>query len=529
MRELILLLKTRFINTCNINKLHTIKKSKLLLFGLVAIYIVFSLLFTFYIYAEEAAKFFDQYQMMSFMLIIFFFVASFATFMFTIYNAKSAMFNAADNDLLISMPIKPSIILGSRLIYITLWNLLTAIFIMVPAFMVYTNYVDVSFSYYIVAFVVFLFLPIIPTILASIIGYIIAYFTSKSNVKNWVEIIISFIFIGLIYYGMVKIDVILNYIVVHIEDLKNILKWGFYPLYLINEIFNNYNYLSLILYVFINIGLFIIFTYLLSTNFKNIIARLQENKTKANYVMGHLKTRSIAITLYFKELKRYLSSPIYVFNTSFGVILLGIAALASIFYDKEQLINILGANGTSSVYPLLITGLIFIAFLSSTTSSAISIERNNYWVLKMLPVSPRDIFKGKILLNLSLILPVAYISILIFYFTFGLTIEQLIIAIIIVTISSLVSTKFGLLVNLNFPKLDAISDVEIVKRSLSVTIAILVPMVIIFGVSGLYSSIEGLMSFKTFLIIIVILMTGINFIEYILLKTWGTKRFKEIN
>jgi ABC-2 type transport system permease protein len=464
------------------------------------------------------------------MLIIFFFIASFATFMFTIYNAKSGMFNVEDNNLLISMPIKPSIILGSRLIYIALGNLLAAMFIMGPAFIVYAKYVDVSFAYYILAFLTFIFLPIIPTILASIIGYIIAYLTSKSNAKNWAEIIISFIFIGLIYYGMIKIDVILNYVVTHIEDLENILKWGFYPFYLIEEIFNDYNYLSLAIYIFLNIGLFIIFAYLLSTNFKGIIARLQENKTKSNFVMKHLKTKSVSLTLYDKEVKRYLSSPIYVFNTSFGIIMLAIAAIASIFYDSEQIITMLGINSAgSTIFPLLVTGLMFIAFLSSTTSASISIERNNYWILKMLPVKPIEIFKGKIFLNLTLILPVTYISLLVFYFTFGLTISQLFILIIFVTIASLVSTKFGLLVNLKFPKMDAISDVVIVKRSLSVMIAILVPMFIIFGVSSFYSSIEEIINFNIFLIIIFALLIMINFIEYYLLKTWGAKRFKEIN
>lgn len=530
MRKLILLLKTRLANTYNIDKLRQVKRGKLVLYAFAALYLVFSLIITFYGYAKGAADYLNQYQLISFMLTLFFIASSFSTFMFTIYNAKSSMFNSSDNDMLLSMPIKASTILASRLIYISVWNLVTSLFVMVPAFFVYAKNVDVPFIYYPFALIVFLLLPIIPTILASIIGYVIAYLTSKSSGKNWFEIVISFLFVGIIYYGMSQIDSILNFIVNNTQGIENILKWGFYPIYLIGEIFNDYNYLSLAIYIVLNLGLFYIFTYILSFNFKNIIAKLQENKTKSNYVMKSLKTSSISKVLYIKELKRYVSSPIYVFNTFFAVIMILFAAIVSIFYDKGELLKAIGmGDASSSLFGLLVPAMIFISFISSTTSATISIEGQNYWILKTLPIHPSKIFKGKIGLNVSLILPAVFVSLIIFYFTIGLTLAELLVLLIIVTISSFVSAQFGLLVNLKFPKMDAINDIAIVKRSASVMIAVFAPMAAIFGGSAIYSALSGIISFNTFMLIVTILLFTLNFVEYYLLNTWGIKRFKEIN
>jgi ABC-2 type transport system permease protein len=530
MKNLLLLLKIHFKNAYNINKLLKTNKKKLVLIILFALYIVVSLFSTFFIYAQSAADFLSKYNLISYMIVLFYIVAAFATFMFTIYNAKSSMFNANDNDLLLSMPLKSSTILASRLLYITIWNLISSIFIMIPVYTVYAMNVKVEFMYYLSAFAVFLFLPLIPTILASIIGYVIAYFTSKSNAKNWFELIMSFAFMIIIYVGMAKIGDIMNYLVTHIDNFQTILKWGFYPVYLVSEIFTNYSFTSLIIYVVLNVSLFAVFTYILSIKFKSITAKLQENRAKSNYVMKELKSTSVSKTLFNKEVKRYLSSPIYVFNTSFGAIMMLVGAIASIFYDKDQILKAMEINmGSGGIFPLLVVAVIFITFMSSTTSASISIEGNNYWILKTLPLRPRDVFKGKILLNVLLNVPAGIVALIMFYFTLGLNLTQLLILIALMALASVVEAYWGLLVNLKFPKMDAVNDVVIVKRSLSVMVALLVPMAIILGMAGAYSEISDVIPFNTMLVIIFVTLFIMYFIEKYVLDTWGAKRFKEIN
>jgi ABC-2 type transport system permease protein len=245
--------------------------------------------------------------------------------------------------------------------------------------------------------------------------------------------------------------------------------------------------------------------------------------------MKKLYSRSISKTLYIKDIKRYLSSPIYVFNTSFGVIMFIIAAIASIFFDKEQILKVLELNNNVGMYPLLAAGVGFVMFMSNTTSASISIEGKNFWVIKSLPVSPMQVLRSKILVNLTVTIPIGIISLVIMYFAGVIKEFDLLVLIILTLISALLSALFGLIVNLKFPKMDAINDVAAVKQSLSVIISILVPMTVIFGIIGIYTAISSFIGTNGFILITMIIMLILMFIGYYILKTWGIKRYKEIN
>jgi ABC-2 type transport system permease protein len=181
-------------------------------------------------------------------------MASFMTFTFTVHSSKNSLFSATDNDLLLAMPIKTSTILASRLLKIMIWNLVTSIFIVGPALFVYATRVDVPLSFYPISILVFILLPIIPSVLASLIGYFIAFLTSKSNFKNWIEIILSLAFIFGFYYLIGNGENLLNLFINNQEDIINIIKWLFYPIYLVYEIFAFNNYLSLFIYILLNTG-----------------------------------------------------------------------------------------------------------------------------------------------------------------------------------------------------------------------------------------------------------------------------------
>lgn len=528
MKKLWFLLIVRFKNAFNIDKIKNVKKGKLLLYSLITIYVLFSLFTVFYGYANDAITFLNNYQLITYAIVLFVIGAMISTFMFTIYNAKNSMFSSNDNDLLMAMPIKASTILASRLIYITIWNLLVNALIMIPVFIVYATKVNVPLVYYIYAVIVFLLTPVLPTIIASILGYIIAYFTSKSNAKNLFEIVMSFTMMGLLYYGMAKMDAILNYLATNINNFENVIKWVFYPIFLVSEIFNDYNIISLLLFVIINISLFVIFTYILSINFKNIIARLQ-SRAKSNYVMKNLKTNKVSKALFVKELKRFLSSPIYVLNTTIGLVMFIVGSIATISYDIDEIIIALGFTTTSNTFNILIPAAIFIAFLSNTTSSSVSLEGKNFWILKTLPIEPFKVLWAKVCLNIALIFIFTFIGSIILSFTLGLTYIELLLILLFTIVSSLAASEFGLLINLRFPKMDALNDTVVVKRSLSVMITVFVPLIIFIAITGLYPLISNVISFTLLLGIIFALLIVIAFIEYYLLKTWGVRRFKEIN
>ncbi|MFA5602769.1 MAG: hypothetical protein WDA21_03425 [Bacilli bacterium] len=530
MKTLWVLLKNNFLNTFKINKLLKKKKSKIFLYGFLIASLILYLLGTVTFYAYMASDFLEKYNMLPFLLIIFFILSITMTFTFTLYSAKAGLFNTNDNDMLFSMPIKSNTILMSRLLNLIISNLLMAFFFMLPAVVIYDIKTVVPSTYYLLVFISIILLPVIPTILACLIGYVIARLTAKSNKKNWFEIIISFIFILTIMAGSGYAPTILRHIVNDMELVLKILKYGFYPIYLISKVFLEYDLLSILIFIVINIGIFSLFMFILNRKYKSIILKLGEHKTASNYNITSLKPGSIKKALFKKDLKRYFSSPIYVFNTGFGQVLIFIMVIASFFINQNKIYELLEVNaGQATPFMMLAAMVTFVVFMTDTASASISIEGKNFWILKSLPLEPKKILNSKLLLNLFIALPILLISLIVLKFTFILTFIQLLVLMILAVLSSFMISQFGLLVNLKFPKMDAINDVVVVKQSMSVIIAVILPLVIMFSVVGIYGAFGSSINFNVFISIVLAVFALISIIEHILLNTWGIKRFKEIN
>ena len=76
---------------------------------------------------------------------------------------------------------------------------------------------------------------------------------------------------------------------------------------------------SLLLFMALSLGVFALFCALFAQSFKGVLASLAATSAKANYKLQELAASSLLRALYLKELRGYLSCPIYVMNTFFGI------------------------------------------------------------------------------------------------------------------------------------------------------------------------------------------------------------------
>lgn len=524
--KILLLLKKNFLSTFSPKKFLNLKPIKKVLIILLAIYTVFSVEFSLYMYFNIFADKLQENNLLSMMPLFLFLFSAFSTFTLSINIAKSNMFSSSDNELLFSMPVKTSSILISRLINLVIWNLFISLFITIPALVVYVSRVPVDLMFYLNIAVIYLFFITIPTILASIFGYLIAYIVSKTNSKNILEILTSLFFIGIIMYVMNNAGNIISYMVANIKNIEAIIKYMFYPIYLISDILVANNMMSLIKYIGINILIIVVFVYLLNINYKKIIFKLQENRTKSTFVLKELKSNSIKKSLFFKELKRYISSPIYFMNTALLMILLLFFSISSIFMDRDNILQIIGLSVDVPIFQIILAAIAFCILISNTTGASISMEGENFWIIKSLPIDYKEYLYSKIYMNILVTLPISIISILIFTFTLNLSFVECMVLIIISGLLSLFSAYLGVLVNLRFPKMDAVNDTVIVKRSLSVMLSGVVPMFILYIIVGIY--ILTKIDIKVLIFIVSILLSISILVSIRLLEKYGIKRLHEI-
>jgi ABC-2 type transport system permease protein len=252
---------------------------------------------------------------------------------------------------------------------------------------------------------------------------------------------------------------------------------------------------ALVLFIAISLISFMLFTMVLGSKYKAIHTGLTTSFSTNKYQMKSLAVSSPLYTLYKKELRRYFSSSIYVLNTSIGMVMLLVMAVALMFVSTEQLGQTLEipelSNYLSRLAPLFVS--VFVT-LSCTTSSSISLEGNNIWILKSAPVPTITILLSKIAVNLTITVPIVVISSLLLMISLGTGWMESLLLLVIPVLYACLTAMIGVLVNLKLPKLEWTNEVSVVKQSASVLVAMLIgfiSLLIPVGLSLLLADLNG--------------------------------------
>ncbi len=539
MNKLISILKATFIEDLNRTSLKKNKKknSKIIIFSIVKIVLILfisvTILGSMGFYAYLLAKPLAAVKLTYVMLSMFSMVAIIVVFMEGIYRSGATLFDSRDNDMLLSMPIKKSTILATRLIRLISFEYLWTFIIMIPTIAVYEYFEETSIYFYI-STVAFLFImPIIPTIAASVIGYFVKLISAKFKKKNIVQIILDLILVIIMFVSSIYIQVYIEKILENAKSINDIIMKIYYPLGLYIETIMEFSLFKIIALVAANIMLVISFIYLFSLGYYKIISKLSESYSRGNYELKGVKNskvQGVTTALLKKELARYLSSPIYIFNTAFGAIMILFGGAYLIIKSPTTLI-IDGEDLTFLLKSLPEALMLFFTFtygVSCATASSISLEGKSFWITRSLPVKETKIFISKILVNLLILLPASFIVIIGVSIKFSFSLFDITMLSLVSIIMSLFISITGLVVNLTWPRLNFKSDVQIVKQSISVIVSILVgilPIVIICGTLIIFK----ISNINMFVVISTGVMAIITIAMWVVLNTYGAKKFRELN
>lgn len=530
MSNLGLLLKISFLNTIGINKLRESSKGeniKKISIGILILFSIIVLMGSMFSLMLDLADMLKKVNQMELLLVIGFLGAVIFNLVNSIYKAPSYLYQARDYEMLSSLPIKDSTIFASKLILLVSSNYLYSAFIMIIPSLVYFIKGNYSFIYIINLLIMFITTPFIPIIISSLITYLIGRLSYNSRYKNSILIIgsiLATLAIILLSYNMNNfLEVIINNSSSIIEISKKI----YIPSYYFIDGLKNNNLVSVLIFSFLSITPFIIFILIFSKGFTKINSKMTEGHKVNHYKVKGLKSSKPIKALLNKELKRYFSSYIYVLNTSFGVILLGVLAVGIIILGKDKIATIINLSSYTSMFNVQITMIImFCIFMSCTTSSSISLEGKNLWIIKSLPIDELDIFKSKLSINILLVLPIALISFLLISIKLKFSILYIIIMSILIIVSSFFIALYGLFINLLYPKLDYINEVEVVKRGLSSIISIFSSLAYL----GIYGAIYYFLKldFNVLLILATTITLAMDLVLWKVIKTKGVNLFRNL-
>jgi len=529
--KIISLIKAVFTEDMNLFKVRFDRKNKIskILFPIILfILISFSIGTYAYMIADVLYKFNLTYIMIS----MFIMTVTVIAFVEGIYKSQGILFNSKDDDLLFSLPIKKSRILFARVLKLNVFQYIFNLMFLLPAFIIYIYFEDPGISFYLLSILMTFLVPIIPTILSSIIGYFIKLLSSKVKSKKLFETIFSYLIIVPIFILSFNLESFINNLGENAKSINDILIKLYYPIGLYNNLITDFNILDLIKLLLINIVPFIIFIVFGSKYYFKIISKTKENyvKIKTNNKEKMYIKRSKMNTLIRKEIKRYLSSPIYIINTSFGL-LLSLAGTIMLVFDDSILESLELLKTAGIDLPISIIFYVFILFIicmTQITASSISLEGRTIDITKSLPVDAKEILKSKMLTSFIIEIPFFIISYLIFIIKFKINLLHLLFLIILIFVSVLFISSLGLIINLKYPKMNAKNDTEIVKQSMSAMISTFVSLVISMGSIILIIYLTKYLDIDLIIILHLLVLAILSLISYIYLMKKGSVEYTKI-
>lgn len=465
------------------------------------------------------------------MLTMFFFLVSFLTFIQGIYKSQGILFDAKDNDLLFSLPISKSKILFMRIFKLLLFQYIYNLMFLLPALVIYIYYEMPNINFYIITFLMMLFVPISPTVISSSLGYIIKLVSSKFKRGKVVQTLLSSVLFFCIFFFSLNLDTYMENLAVKALSINDLITKIYYPIGLYISLINNFSLYNLLKLCFINISFLIIFVIFGSKFYYKIIFNIKIKNTKLNKDIK-VKCNKPLKSLVIKELKRYFSSPIYMFNTSFGLIIFCFLTILLCIRKDILFKNVLsyyGVDSGISISFLFYFLVLFATSMTSITSSTISLERSTINLTKSLPIKESTIFKSKIIYPFIIELPFIIISEIVFFIKYKVSFLEIICIILVGLVMILFSSLFGLVINLMYPKMKSLNDTEVVKQSMSSMICVFFGMFIfiisIFGISYFSRYID----INILMIIHLLILFVICGILYYVLMSVGRKLYRRIN
>ena len=466
------------------------KKGKTMLamagIGLLAVYLVVYLFVLFYLLFSKICGPFHMagidwlyFCMSGMMAMVMMFVGS-------IFMTQAQLFEAKDNELLLSMPIRPSDILFSRMMVLYVYNFVFGLLVLIPVGYAYLEYAGMK-EMGVIAYVLLAFLmPLFSITLASLFGWLIAAVSGRTRHKSLLTMAFSVAFLLLYFWGYTKIFGYIQSLIVNGAVFAKKIKGTVLPLYYLGNCVAEGNLWQLLIVALCLVAPFVLLYILLSKNFIRITTT-KRGFAKVVYREKSMKSTSRKNALLIKELRRLIGTPVYLMNSGLGVILMLISAVAIVIKKDliSSYISMIPMLQENSML-LLAAVVCMMSSMNMITAPSVSLEGKNFWILRSMPVPTREILMAKLKLQLVACLPAVIVTVIAYAYAFGLDIAGTAWLLFVSVLANVLFALLGLVINLKFPKLDAISDTAAVKQSASVVVTMLVTMAFVMIPAGIY-------------------------------------------
>ena len=223
----------------------------------------------------------------------------------------ASLYQAKDNDLLLSLPLPTRSILIARLFGVYAMGLMYELLVMVPAMIVYFMHVSPNVSVVICCILIILLLSVFILTLSCVLGWIVAFVSSKLKNQKIITVLISLAFFAAYYYVCGSAGNMMQTLLLDPAGMADKVKGIAYPLYQMGLAAEG-KWNAFLFFAFAVLVLFAVIYFILQKSFLALSIANKGNK-KAVYVEKKAHTASIPRALLRKEVFRFTHWESYLF------------------------------------------------------------------------------------------------------------------------------------------------------------------------------------------------------------------------
>ncbi len=503
-------------------------KLKLVGFVLILAYAGFAFMTMFGMYFGELAKAFFPLGLGWLYFTLFLMAALLLMFIGSVFVTKAQLYETKDNDFLLSMPIPPSYILGSRMLMLLVFNYLLEFVVAAPALVMWLRVSPASVLQLLAFVLLFLFLPLLALALSSFFGWLLELVTGRFQKNSLITVLFSLIFLGAYMYFFSRANVYIQQLILDGNTVADSLG-AISPLFWMGNAVAAPNLLHLLLILLLFTLPFLLVYWVLSITFLSL-ATTKRSAAKKQYKEQVMRPASLSSALLRREFNRLLGSPSYMLNAGLGLLFILVAG-GALIVKRETVLTLISQLGIPAdvLLVLLVLGFCLMASMVNFTASSVSLEGKSLWIIKSLPVPYGDALKAKLNLQVRLTVPPLLLAAAAAAYTFSLSnLDILGLALSLVFYAKL-SANLGLIANLQHVKLDWSNETQAIKQSISVLLSMLYSSMIVLLPGALYFMVLANMGYeREFLWTYTLLLLLGSLLTDRLILTKGAKRFGEI-
>ena len=456
----------------------------------------------------------------------------------SVFATQSELYNARDNELLLSMPVSPRLILYSRMLMLGIINYGLSLVVIAPALVVYLLSGAASLVGVLLFCLFFLLLPLVSLAISCLLAFVFALISSRMRHKNIVTLVLSVAFLVVYIGGMSAFSSMMETVDPETLDIMPFVSAVSPYLIVFNWLGQAMcgNILSGVLFlVFCALVCGVVMLFLSKSYIR--IVTTNRGGVRVTYREKSVKQSSPTRALVKKELRRFTSSAAYMMNEGLGLLFAPIAAGVLLFKRADLFATLEAAEAELGeiaflldIVPIAIgCALCFLSSMVIISAPSVSLEGKHVWIAQSMPVSPEQPLLAKVYTHILVATPFFALASLFAViairpdFLSGLMIFLLPFA------CNVFCAYLGVTFNILFPRLDWINEATAVKSGAAVMLSMfammLVALILAGGMVALFFL--GLPAFLPMLIFTVILLVAAALLRLFLVRG-GARRFAEL-